>query len=86
MSSRYDVMTGRNYTDRDGNQKTVWTRIGTMFPMERGGFRITFDALPTPQLRDGKLEVSAVCFEPKEKDQSRGRSAAPDLDDELPPF
>jgi hypothetical protein len=90
MTQRFDVMTGRPYTLRDGTQKTAWTRIGTMFALDRGGFRITFDALPVPQMRDGKLEISAVCFEPKEKDGgnqggSQGGYPPPkDLDDSIP--
>jgi hypothetical protein len=88
MSDRYDVMTGRTYTDRDGNQKTAWTRIGTMFATERG-FAISFDALPLPQLRDGKLEVRAVCFPPKEKEEpqqrgGRNTSVREDLSDSIP--
>jgi hypothetical protein len=81
MTDRYDVMTGRNYTDRNGDQKTSWTKIGTMFATERG-FRIAFDALPLPNLRDGKIEVSAVCFPPKPREEKgAGRG---DLDEAAP--
>ena len=89
MSDRYDVMTGRNYTDRNGDQKTAWTKVGVMFATERG-FRISLEALPLPQLRDGKLECSLVCFPPKEKDDQPRRDREPpnqrpqDLDDRIP--
>ena len=87
MTQRYDVMTGRQYTDRNGDTKTAWTRIGTMFPNKSGdGFSITFDALPLPQMREGKLEVRAVCFPPKERDGAAPQGGAPKdyLSDEVP--
>lgn len=53
--------------ERDG--KTYWTRIGTMFEMEGGkGFSLIFSALPIPQLKDGKIEVRAVAFPPRDDD------------------
>jgi hypothetical protein len=84
MTQRYDVMTARTYSDRDGNEKTAWTRVGTMFET-KNGFSIALDALPLPQLRDGKLETRLVCFPPKEKDEApRGRAQAAPLDDQIP--
>src|SRR5688572_27679855 len=69
--TRYDVMTGRSYTDRNGDQKTAWTKIGTLWPLrDREGFSLTFDALPIPSTnKDGAIECRAVCFPPKEKDE-----------------
>ena len=84
MTQRYDVMVGRSYTTRDGAQKTSWTRIGTMFPRDQGGFSISFDALPVPQMRDGKIECRAVCFEPREKEEGQRGGSAPPLDDSIP--
>jgi hypothetical protein len=97
MANRYDVMTGRQYIDRDGNSKTAWTRIGTLFPLrDKDGFSIQFDALPVPTLNDGKLEMRAVCFPPQDRDDAsasrqqpqRGAASRPqtrvDLDDEVP--
>jgi hypothetical protein len=86
MSQRYDVMTPRPWTDRDGNEKTSWTRVGTMFET-KNGFSIALDALPIPTMKDGKLECRLVCFPPKEKDDApRGgsRPPAPELDDQIP--
>jgi hypothetical protein len=82
-------MTARTYTDRDGNEKTAWTKIGTLWPLkDREGFSLSFDALPLPSMKDGRMEVRAVCFPPKEKEepQQRGGSRPParDLDDQIP--
>lgn len=80
---RYDVMTARE--GKDG--KTYWTRIGVMFPAKSGGFSISFEALPVPQIRDGKIEVRAVAMIPREKQDrpvaDRGRATAAD-DGEVP--
>ncbi|HYF29439.1 MAG TPA: hypothetical protein VEA36_03705 [Candidatus Paceibacterota bacterium] len=85
MSDRYDVMSGRNYTDRNGDSKTAWTKVGTMFTTERG-FRIALDALPLPQLRDGKLECTLVCFPPKPREEKGGNRGGDDLGGDSIPF
>lgn len=65
--SRYDLCTGRNYQDRDGNEKTMWTRIGSMFPAKTGeGYAIKLDALPLPNEK-GEVWVRAFPFQPKEE-------------------
>lgn len=86
MAKPYDLSTPR--AGKDG--KTYWTKIGTMWPMERGGFSITFDALPIPTVnKDGKVEVRAVAFEPKDNreqpaSQRGGRAPVDELDSEIP--
>ena len=86
---RYDACTGRRYQDRDGNDKTAWTRIGTMFVKDDGKMSVKFDALPLP---NDKGEVWVTFFEPKPRDgeapktQSQGsapRKASP-IDDDIP--
>ena len=64
--SRLDAMIAREYTDRDGNSKTSWTRIGTAWPAKQGvGYSITLEALPLPSMsRDGKLECRILLREP----------------------
>lgn len=90
MTDRYDIL-----TSRESNGKTYWTKIGTMWPLDNGGFSLNFDALPIPTLYQDKLQVKAVAFEPKERDQSgSGKSGGDaygkvkprrdDLDDEIP--
>ena len=86
MAKPYDLSTPR--AGKDG--KTYWTKIGTMWPMKRGGFSLVFDALPIPSVNeDGKVEVRAVAFPPKETQSGggetpRGRAPVDDLDSEIP--
>lgn len=80
--TRYDIL-----TSRESNGKTYYTRVGTMWPLEKGGFSLSFDALPIPTLRDGKLEVRAVALEAKPKDdagKTGGGGKRDELDDEIP--
>jgi len=48
MPKIYDLVVGSTYTSKQTNQeKTRWTRIGTMREKENGqGFTIFLDALP----------------------------------------
>jgi len=87
-NTRYEVTAARGYTDRDGNAKTAWTRIGTMFPMrERDGFTITFDAMPIPQMnKDGVLEVRVMALPPKPREDNRQGGRPPAGDDQDIPF
>lgn len=79
--TRYEIL-----TTRENNGKKYYTKIGTMWPLETGGFSLTFDALPIPTLRDGKLEVRAVAWEPKPKEGGNAPSGGKrdDMDDEIP--
>ena len=71
--------------ERDG--KTYWTRIGTMFPMKgKDGFSLVFDALPTPELRDGKIEVRVVAFPPKEDNREPAPRGNQRRQEEAEPF
>lgn len=89
MSERYDIL-----TSRENNGKTYWTKIGTMWPLDNGGFSLNFDALPIPTLYNDKLQVKAVAFEPKEREDKPASGgfgsgkAAPrrndEMDDEIP--
>ncbi len=49
---RYRVFTPRSYEDREGEEKTYWTRIGTAFKGEKS-ITILLDALPL----NGRLVV-----------------------------
>jgi hypothetical protein len=50
---------------RDG--KSFYTKIGVAWPMEKGGYRLVFEALPAGGLnRDGKFEVTALLFPPRD--------------------
>lgn len=91
-TQRLDVCVGRKYTTNAGQEKTTWTRIGTLFPGQNGkGPSIKLDALPLP---NEKGEVWLSCFEPKPKEgqqtphnaaKSNGYAPAPAaFDDEVP--
>lgn len=92
---RFDVVAGRPYTTRDGEDKKQWINVGRMTEWDDGSFSLELHAIPTGNWFDGRLSV----FEPKPRDgeqtqrQERARparqTAAPAgdfADDDLPPF
>jgi hypothetical protein len=42
----FDVVTVRGYTDRSGEERAAYTRIGAAWRRDRGGFKLRLDALP----------------------------------------
>lgn len=46
------------YKGQDGQEKTSFVKIGTMFESKNGGFSLIFNALPVPG-DDGKIWVNA---------------------------
>lgn len=68
MSDRMDAVTAREYTDRDGNKKTSWTKIGSAWPTKNGGYSISLDALPLPAMGERGLETRIVLMAPKLRD------------------
>jgi hypothetical protein len=92
MAERMDLVTPR--AGRDG--KTWWTKIGVAWSMEKGGWRLNFEALPLPSKnRDGDWETTVIMRPPFEKDGERpARQVSSDnrssvigpatLDDETP--
>jgi hypothetical protein len=55
MADRYDVLTSRKYTDKQGNEKTSWTKIGTAFACRDGvSLNVTLDAFPV----NGQLYIT----------------------------
>lgn len=79
MAKRYDLV-----TPRESGGKTYYTKIGSMWPMDKGGFSMTFEALPVPGLnRDGKPEVRVLAFEPRDNAEPRGGGRPPRFDDDF---
>lgn len=83
---RFDVVAGRPYQTRDGEDKKQWINVGRMTEWDDGSFSLELHAIPTGNWFDGRLSV----FEPKPRDgeqsqrQSRPqRSAAPVPADDL---
>lgn len=81
MATRYDAMVAREYTDRDGNKKTQWTKIGAAFPTKNGGYSITLDVLPLPTMGERGLETRILLMEPKPRDGGQRQSSTYDADD-----
>lgn len=80
MSERYDIVTARQYVNKDGELKTAWTLIGSAWSTAKG-WSLTFDALPVPQMSDkGVVETRALLMPP------RGKSGTAELpsDDAIP--
>jgi hypothetical protein len=69
MADRLDALTPREYTDRDGNKKTAFTRIGTAFAMTNG-WSIVLDALPVASMSERGLETKILLMPPKPKPQA----------------
>lgn len=93
MTSRYDAVAVRRYKDRDGNEKSQFTTIGTAWPMkDKDGFTVRLNAVPAPA--DGEFVI--LLMPPRQKDDNRAsgqsRGNAPgqqanfsrDLDDDIP--
>lgn len=76
---RFDIIVGR-----DGGEKTYWTKIGSAFERDSGGYSLVFDALPIP----GEKGCRALMVEPKVRDSGQRDPArqalSRDLDDEIP--
>ena len=68
--NRFDVVAGRPYTTRDGEEKKQWINVGRMTEWDDGGFSIELHAIPTGNWFDGRLS----CFEPKPREGSGGTS------------
>ena len=91
MSNYYNILVPRQYTNKDGEEKTAFTKIGTAWPMKgKEGFSLTFDALPVPSInsKTNKLECKALLMlpledredkpvRPKTLDEATGGDAVP---------
>ena len=42
----FDVVTVRGYTDRTGEERAAYTRIGAAWKRDRGGYKLRLEALP----------------------------------------
>ncbi len=82
MTERLNIVSPRQYTTRDGEVKTAFTRIGVAFAT-KSGWALTFEALPLPSLNDkGVLETKVLLMPPREDDAPRqtGRKGAQPTD------
>ena len=65
MAERRDICVGRKYTDRNGNEKTSWTKIGSLFLRHENGELKISGILEASPIGNG----SFAAFVPKESDQ-----------------
>lgn len=89
MGENLEITAVSKYKDRDGNERSQFTRIGIAIPLQNGGYRLLFNAYPVPTMGDKGIETMALALPPKPKQdqqQSRGGGyAAPAGDrDEIP--
>ena len=61
MAKRLEVVAPKKVTDRDGNEKTYWNKIGTVW-VDGDKMRLNLDAIPV------SWDGFAIISEPKEKD------------------
>lgn len=97
MAERLDAVVAREYSDRDGNKKTAFTRIGVAFATKNGGWSLPLEALPLPTMGERGLETRILLMPPKPRDdkpasarkqsyaeQSGGRTSYDDNESEAP--
>src|SRR5690606_41634657 len=66
-NQRYEVKHPRKYVDRDGNERTYWTKCGSAWQREQGGFTIELDYVPVAvDAESGKLKFIAFEQEARE--------------------
>lgn len=61
---RYDIISARKYTAKDGGEKTAWKNLGSAFKSDKG-ISLVFDAVPVNW--DGRC----ILRESKPRDNSR---------------
>ena len=86
MTERLDAVVAREYTDRDGNKKSSFTKIGAAFAMKNGGWSLSLDALPLPTMGERGLETRILLMVPKPRDDAPRQSSggrAREIDDEI---
>jgi len=66
MAERLDAMIAREYTDRDGNKKSSFTKIGVAFAMKNGGWSVSLEALPLPTMGERGMETRILLMPPKQ--------------------
>ncbi len=89
MSQRLDAIAVRKWTDKDGNEKTNYTNLGSAWAFrDKEGYTLRLDAIPAPQ--DGQYTILLVT--PKQDSNKQQRQPArqtkasfsEDLNDSVP--
>jgi hypothetical protein len=96
MTTRLDAVAVSEYTDRAGEKKSKFTRIGTAWETKNGGWSVELDALPVATMGERGIATRFLLMVPKERDApiqtSSGKhtprgsrpSARDELDDDVP--
>lgn len=92
MTERYDAVAVRRYKDRQGNEKSQYTTVGTAWPMkERDGYTLRLNAIPAPS--DGEYVILLMPPKPRDDQRqssnqssgsNRSGSLSRDMDDDIP--
>lgn len=70
MSADAQALFGvRRFRDREGSERTVWTRIGTAIPCKDGSWNLVFDYVPNQA-------GTAVNMRPVQESASRGEASS----------
>ena len=67
---RYNISAAKPYTDGQGQQKTMWVRLGTAVQFDDGSIVANFDSLPPGNGWDGSTQLF-----PQEQQQTQQRTA-----------
>lgn len=57
--TRKNLCVAKNYKDKDGNEKTQWLNVGSLFVKDDGKMSIVLDTIPTG-VWDGRIQVFDV--------------------------
>lgn len=63
---RFDIKHPRRYTDKNGHERTYWTKIGVAWEREQGGFMMELDYVPVgPDIDTGRIKL--IAFDPEKE-------------------
>lgn len=80
MGIKYDcIVKNGTYTDKSGNEKNRWSKIGVCVETKQGGLAIKLETVPV--VWDGWISLA----EPKPREESASKPASNSIiDDEVP--
>lgn len=81
MANRYNICIKRSYTDKNGNEKTTWPRIGVAFEGDKG-ISGTIEMVPTGSW-DGRFVLFAA-EDQGQRQAPRQQNADAPFNDDVP--
>lgn len=74
-----DIVAGKKYITKNGEEKTRWTTVGQLFIKDDGKMTVKFNAWVNPMaFANDKGEVWFNVFDKKDKESKEGKAAADD--------